>query len=79
MSVLSEEILSEAEIEARYDGEYVAVEVLELDAQYVITRGIVLGHGPDKAAVREILRARNPRQSALLCLAARPKNMAYLL
>lgn len=79
MSVLNEEILSEKEIEARFDGEYVAVEVLELDASYAITRGVVIAHGLDKAAVRDALRAKNPRQSALLCLAPRPKNVAYLL
>lgn len=79
MSVTNQEILSEKEIEARFDGEYVAVEVLELDSQHLITRGVVIAHGLDKAAVREALRARNPRQSALLCLAPRPKNMAYLL
>jgi hypothetical protein len=79
VSVDTEEVLSESEIEARFGGEYVAVEVLELDEQHVITRGIVIAHGTEKAAVRERLRARNPRQSALLCLAPRPKNIAYLL
>lgn len=79
MNTTNQEILSESEIEARYDGEYVAVEVLELDEQYAIARGIVIAHGPDKMLVRERLRARNPRQSALLCLAPRPKNIAYLL
>ncbi len=79
MSVLNQEILNESEIEALFGGEYVAVEVLELDAQYKITRGLVIAHGTDKMAVREALRAKNPRQSALLCLAPRPKNMAYLL
>lgn len=59
----------------RFNGEYVAVEVLELDPQHVITRGIVIAHGTDKAALREALRARNPRQSALLCLAPRPKTL----
>ncbi len=79
MSDLNQEILSESEIEARYRGEYVAVEVLELDEQLVITRGLVIAHGPDKAAVREKLRARNPRRFALLCLVPRPEKLAYLL
>lgn len=79
MTNSNQEILNGNEIEARYNGEYVAVEVLELDEQYVITRGIVIAHGPDKQLVRDELRARKPRQSALLCLVERPKNMAYLL
>ena len=79
MSVINPEVLHQEEIETRYRGEYVAVEVLELDEQLVITRGVMIAHGPDKAAVRERLRARHPRKSALLCLAPRPKNIAFLL
>lgn len=64
---MSDEILSESEIAARYPDQFVLIDVLEFDSDWSVKRGIVRGHGDDKDALHQAARQLpEPRQISVL-------------
>ena len=82
MSVTTEEILSESEIEARYPDQWVLVDVLEWDAEYRITRGVVRANGDDgdalHKAAKELPRLAEPRKISVF-YTGKVEGQTYLL
>ncbi len=77
---MSDEILSEAEIAARYPDQFVLIDVLEFADDWSVKRGIVRGHGDDKDALHQAAHELpEPRQIAVRYTGALSKGMVYLL
>lgn len=68
--VADAECLTLAEIESRFDGEWVLIVNPELDAHLNIVRGYVVHHSPDREVVEQVARDMRPRSSAVLPVGA---------
>ncbi len=83
MSVLTEEILSESEIKARYPDQWVLVDILEWDAGFEITRGVVRAFGADREAMHEtameLPRLTPRRKISIFYTGSWPSDQIYLL
>lgn len=83
MSTLTEEVLSEREIEARHPDQWVLVDVLDWDAEYRVTRGVVRAKGDDRDVVHEaamkLPKLAEPRKISIFYTGAWPQGQIYLL
>jgi hypothetical protein len=73
------EILSLAEIQARYDGEWVLIGDPEADASLKVQRGQVLCHSKSRDEVYRQARLLKPAHSAFLFVGCLPKDMEVIL
>jgi len=75
------EFLTRAELETRYDGEWVLLRDPQVDEQRQVTGGWVIAHGPDRDEVMEAAMAHRGkvRHFASLCFVKEPANMEYIL
>lgn len=76
--ILSEDILSESEIAARYPDEWVLVEVVEYDAALRITCGKVRAHGTNQQEIEGKAVELDLPQIAFL-FTGKTENLAFLL
>jgi hypothetical protein len=72
-------ILSFAEIEQQYDGEWVLIAYTEVDQNLKPIAGEVLVHSADRDVVYEALAERGDRGVAIECFAKVPEDMAFIL
>ncbi len=75
------EFLTRAELEVRYDGEWVLLRDPQVNEQQHVTGGWVIAHGPDRD---EVIEAAMPhrgksRHFASLCFVKEPEGMEYIL
>ena len=77
---MNTELLSEQEINARYFGEWVLVEEIEIDDQLRLVRGIVTIHDKNREVVEKATRryAQSPRPFAIQFFGPQPERI-YLL
>lgn len=75
---MSEEILSESEIAARFPNEWVLVEVLEYDEALRVTRGKVRAHGTNQQEIEAKAVDLGLPQIAFL-FTGQTENLAFLL
>ena len=73
------EVLSLAEIQARYDGEWILIGDPEVDASLNVERGQVLWHSKNRDEVYRQARLLKPKHSAFLFMGRLPKDMAVVL
>jgi hypothetical protein len=73
------EILSYAEIQQRYDGEWVLIAYQSLDDNLKPIAGQVIAHSPDRDPVYSALADRGNQGVAIECFAKIPADMAYIL
>lgn len=73
------EVLTRAEMEARFDGEWVLVEDPELTPQLEVLQGRVLSHSADRDLVYQKGIELRPKHSAYLYLGHLPENMVIVL
>lgn len=66
------EVLTRAEMEARFDGEWVLVSEPELDENLEVLSGLVVSHGQDPEVVYEEAVNQNIHRWASLCFAPVP-------
>ena len=72
-------VMTYAEMEAAYDGEWVLIGEPELSAMNEVRRGTVLFHSKSQDAVyREAMR-RSQKRAAILYMGARPTDVDFLL
>ncbi|RYX86821.1 hypothetical protein EON83_01170 [bacterium] len=78
---MNTEFLSEAEIGARYPGEWVLVKNAEFDEQWRVTRGIVAAHSPEREVIDTAQQQMTEESGNLarLCFKKWPKDVAILL
>jgi hypothetical protein len=72
-------VLTLAEIEARYPSEWVLIGDPQTDEQLQVLSGTVLYHSPDRDEFDRKLLELRPRRFALRYLGALPDNMALVL
>ena len=72
------EVLTRAEMEAQFDGEWVLVADPELDKNMEVLSGLVVSHGLDPEAVYEEAANQNIRRWASLCFAPIPETSILL-
>jgi hypothetical protein len=72
-------ILSFAEIEQQYDGEWVLIAYTEVDQNLKPIAGEVLAHSSDRDVVYEALTQRGDRGVAIECFVKTPEDMAFIL
>jgi hypothetical protein len=72
-------VLSFAEIEQQYDGEWVLIAYTELDPSLKPIAGEVLAHSTDRDVVYEALSQRGDRGVAIECFVKVPEDMAFIL
>lgn len=73
------EILSLAEIQARYAGEWVLIGEPEVDASLVVQRGQVLWHSKNRDEVYRQARLLKPKHSAFLFMGRLPADAEVVL
>lgn len=74
-----DELLTVAEIEARYPDEWVFLSDHELDANWEIIRGRVLAHSKNRDEVDQKAMELRPTHSAFLFTGGLPEGVAFLL
>ena len=72
-------ILSFAEIEQKFDGEWVLIAYTELDPNLKPIAGEVLAHSIDRDIVYDALLHRGDRGVAIECFVPVPDDMAFIL
>ena len=72
-------ILSFAEIEQKFDGEWVLIAYTELDLNLKPIAGEVLAHSIDRDIVYDALLHRGDRGVAIECFVPVPDDMAFIL
>jgi hypothetical protein len=72
-------VLSFAEIEQQYDGEWVLIAYTELDPSLKPIAGEVLTHSTDRDVVYKALSQRGDRGVAIECFVKVPEDMAFIL
>jgi hypothetical protein len=72
-------ILSFAEIEQQYDGEWVLIAYTEVDPNLKPIAGEVLAHSTDRDLVYEALAQRGDGGVAIECFVKMPEDMAFIL
>lgn len=78
-SIAASEILSRAEIDARFEGEWVLIEDPEVDERLDVLRGRVLFHSPDRDAFDRKMLELRPRRSAVLYPGPWPDDLIVVL
>lgn len=73
------EVLSYAEIEKRYDGEWVLIAYQSLDENLKPISGEVIAHSPDRDEVYAALGKRENQGVAIECFVKVPEDMAFIL
>ncbi|MYC30134.1 MAG: hypothetical protein F4X65_08610 [Chloroflexi bacterium] len=73
------EVMTWAEIEAAFDGEWVLIENPETTPVLEIVRGKVVFHGRDKSLVQKKMKELQLTRSAFLFVGEHPDDVAYLL
>lgn len=78
------EVMTYAEIEAAFDGEWVLIGEPELTPMNVVVRGTVLAHDEDRIAVYEVLwrmreEGRAPSEIAVHYFGAIPDDIEFLI
>jgi len=80
---MNDEFLSEAEIGARFPGEWVLVKNAEFDEQWRVVRGLVAAHSPERDDVGEaheqVAGEKDSGNMAVLCFKPWPKDVLVLL
>jgi len=80
---MNNEFLSEAEIGARFPGEWVLVKNAEFDEQWRVVRGLVAAHSSDRDEVGEaheqVAGKEGSGNMAVLCFKPWPKDVLVLL
>jgi hypothetical protein len=74
-----DEMLTNSEIESRYPGEWILIEVLENGDTFSEFKGRVLCHSPDRDAVYRKAVELKPKNSAILCTVKLPENTEIVL
>ena len=74
-----DEVLTAAEIEARFDSEWVLIEDPETDEALTVRRGTVRWHSKDRDEVYRKAVALHPRRFAILYTGKIPKDVAIVL
>ncbi len=72
------EVLTRAEMEAQFDGEWVLVADPELDKNLEVLSGLVVSHGPDPEAVYEGATSQNVQRWASLYFGPIPETSILL-
>jgi hypothetical protein len=72
-------VLTRAEMEARYEGEWVLVEEPEVDDRLEVLRGVVTAHSTDRDVVDRADLERRPKYAALVYLGDVPQDMGFIL
>jgi hypothetical protein len=73
------EVLTLAEIERRFDAEWVLVEAPEVNEHFEIIRGKVIWHSKDRDEVYRKMLELRPRSAATLYTGMIPENTAIIL
>ncbi len=73
------EVMSLAEIQARFESEWVLLEDPETSESLEVTRGKVLWHSKDRDEVYRKARELRPKHSAILYTGRLPKEAAVVL
>jgi hypothetical protein len=73
------QVLSFAEIQQRYDGEWVLIAYTALDENLKPITGEVLAHAVDREVVYQALADRGDRGVAIECFVKVPDDMAFIL
>ena len=73
------EVMSLAEIQARFESEWVLLEDPETSESLEVTRGKVLWHSKDRDEVYRKARELRPKHSAMLYTGRLPKEAAVVL
>ena len=73
------EILTVAEIYARFDSEWVLVEDPEVNEHLEVVRGVVVWHSKDRDELYRKDMERRPRSAAYLYTGKMPENTAIIL
>ena len=78
------EIMTYAEMESAFDGEWVLIGEPELTPMNEVIRGVVLGHDEDRVAVYEVLwrlreEGRAPSEFAVHYFGAFPNDVEFLI
>lgn len=73
------EMLTMAEIERRFDGEWVLIEDPELTEHLKVARGKVIWHSKDRDESHRKLLELRPRHAACLYIGEPPEGMEYVL
>ncbi|MCY4436631.1 MAG: hypothetical protein OXE05_04780 [Chloroflexi bacterium] len=78
------EIMTYAEMESAFDGEWVLIGEPELTSMNEVIRGVVLGHDEDRVAVYEVLwrlreEGRAPSEIAVHYFGAFPNDVEFLI
>ena len=68
-----------AEMQERFDGEWVLVGDPDLDEFLRVTAGEVLWHSKDRDELYRKARELRPRESAILCFSEIPQDVAVIL
>jgi len=80
---MNEEFLSEAEIGARFPGEWVLVKNAQFDEQWRVVRGLVAAHSPNRDGISEeqgrLASDEAAGNLARLCFKPWPKDLIVLL
>jgi hypothetical protein len=76
---LMSEIISFAEIQKRFDSEWVLLEDPETDEELMVRRGKLLWHSKDRDEVYRKARELKPKHSAVLYAGKLPENMVIVL
>ena len=73
------EVLTWAEIEEQFDGEWVLIEDPETTPVLEILWGKVVFHGKDKNKLHQRMRELRPQRSAIIFVGEPPEDLEYLL
>jgi hypothetical protein len=73
------DVMTKAEIEARFVGEWILVEDPETNEWLEVLRGRVICHSKDRDVIDRELLARRPKHSAVLYTGTIPPDMAIVL
>ena len=73
------EVMTWAEIEAAFDGEWVLIEDPEATPMIEIIRGKVVFHSKDKKEVHKKMRELDLRYFAVMFMGDEPKDLEYIL
>jgi hypothetical protein len=68
-----------AEMESKYDSEWVLIEDPEVTDEMKVVSGKLLYHSPDRDAVRRKMAQLKPKHSAVLFVGQTPADMAFAL
>ena len=72
-------VMTWAEIEAEFDGEWVLIEDPETTPMQEIIRGTVVFHGADKGKLHQRMRESRPRSSAVIFVGSPPEDLEFAL